>query len=187
MQRSIRLLFAVVVVLIFPSALVSRASTITAVTFSGTALDPTISIYGTAFGSAPAPTAVAFAGYTGLDYGTDLHIRDSSTNPLFDAGYDDPGAGFHDIIGLTDLVYTDTFISFKLGSVYETYPVRFNEGDTFTAFVGSESFTGNVAYTPEPSSIALLGNRPHRSSWSSPASAPSLNPTALWTKTGPGA
>jgi hypothetical protein len=156
-QRSIRLLFAVVAVLIFPSALVSRASTITAVTFIGTNLDPTISIYGSGFGSAPAPTAVAFAGYTGLDYGTDLHITDSGPNPLFDVGYEKPSVGFHDVIGLTDLVYTDTFISFKLGSVYSIYPYHFNEGDTFTAFVGSESFTDKVAYTPEPSSVALLG------------------------------
>lgn len=147
-----------IAILFSASSLVLHAATITSVSFGGDAANPTITVFGSGFGSAPTPTALAYLGYTGLDYGTNLHVTDSSTHPLFDAGYDDPGAGYHDIIGLVNLTYTDALISFNLGSVYTSgfYPLHFNEGDTYTVHVGGNSFTGIVAYTPEPTPFALL-------------------------------
>ena len=139
-------------------SLVSHAATIASVRFSGDAINPTVTVYGSGFGGAPASTALAYSGYTGLDYGTNLHVTDRTTNPLFDAGYDNPSAGFHDIIGLINLAYSDTVISFNLGSIYTSgfYPLHFNEGDTYTVQVGNNSFTGKVAYTPEPSAFELF-------------------------------
>ena len=159
MQRSLKGLLATI--LLSSLALTAHADSVSIsyVMFAGSVADPTITIQGYNFGLAPASTALALYNNTGLDYGTVLHITDT-TNPLFDAGYDQPAAGFHDTIGLTNLNYTDTAISYQLGSVYTTYPAQFNVGDSYTVHVGSAAYSGVVAYsqavTPEPSSIVLF-------------------------------
>ncbi len=143
----------------FASAAHADSISISSVTFTGSVAGPTITIQGSDFGPTPASTALALYNNTGLDYGTVLHITDT-TNPLFDAGYDQPAAGFHDTIGLTNLTYTDTLISYQLGSVYNTYPAQFNVGDDYTVHVGSVAYSGVVTYnqavTPEPSSVVLI-------------------------------
>ena len=152
-------LLATVVLSAFVSTAHADPITISSVTFTGSIADPTITIDGSNFGSTPLPTALALYGNTGLDYGTVLHITDT-TNPLFDAGYDQPAAGLHDIIGLINLTYTDTSISYQMGSVYANYAEQFNVGDDFTVHVGSSAYSGvidyNQAVTPEPSSLVLL-------------------------------
>ena len=100
-------------------------------------------------------------GFDGLDFGTSLHITDPSTTPLFDAGYDDPSHGYHDILGLFVLNYSDNEITYRLGSNYATFnsplsPLQFSEGDIYTVYVNGASFTGVVDYVPEPFTGAML-------------------------------
>ncbi len=146
MRFNVRLFLAIA--LLFTSSLIAHAYTIISVTFDGDAENPTITIHGSGFGAPPVSTATALSGYTGLDYGTALHITDSSTNPLFDAGYDNPGTGSHDTIGLINLSYSDTLISYGLGSTYASYPLKFNNGDTYSVHVDGASFSGKVALPP---------------------------------------
>jgi hypothetical protein len=112
------------------------AETITDVLFVGPASDPTITITGTGFGSAPST----------------LFLSDVTDN--FNAGQ--PGDG----ITLDVSSYTNSAITFQFNSFYtDNYPAfDLAEGDNFTVGVGSDTFSGNVDYTsatPEPSVLLL--------------------------------
>ena len=119
-----------------------RAPSISSVVFEGGPANPTVRIAGRGFNPRPSATGIAYEGSTAQDYGTALHIADSTGLILFafDAGYDDLPAGRHDYIGLVILNYNDSDISYTLGSNHTTdyYPnhtFQLNEGDNFTAYV----------------------------------------------------
>ncbi len=138
----------------------AEAASIDSVTFSGSAADPTVTIYGSGFGSEPVATSQADYPYTGLDYGTNLHITDRSNVPMFDAGYDDPSHGAHDLLGLIVTSYSENLISYTFGSNYgitaALYSIlQLNQRDTFTAYAAGASFDGTVDYAPEPGSLGL--------------------------------
>jgi len=140
-----------------------QASTITSVTFSVGPANPTIQINGVGFDPQPSVDQLAFAGFIGNDYGSQLHLHDFTNNPAaFDAGFDGP-AGF-DTIGLIISSYTDHQITYQLGTDYASFYFpshifELNEGDAFTAYVHDASFSGNVTYgsaVPEPTSVSLV-------------------------------
>jgi hypothetical protein len=140
----------------------AEASSISSVAFGGDAAKPTITVFGSGFEPEPAVSNNAWPGYTGQDFGTDLHIRVPGGPLLWDAGYDNPGLGAHDIIGLLILSYSDTSISYQLGSYYnEAYVpngIELSQGDNFTVYVKDASMSGTVDYNaPEPWSAGLVG------------------------------
>lgn len=140
-----------------------QGSTITSVTFSVGPANPTIQINGVGFDPQPSVDQLAFAGFIGNDYGSQLHLHDFTNNPAaFDAGFDSP-AGF-DTIGLIISSYTDHQITYQFGTDYASFYFpshifELNEGDAFTAYVNDASFSGNVTYgsaVPEPASVSLV-------------------------------
>lgn len=142
-----------VLLLAAPGAGAASGPTITSVAFTGPASDPIITIIGSGFGSAPVSTGVAYPGWEGDDYGTALHLLDSSANPnTWSAGYDNPAEGRHDYIGLRNLSYSDTQISYQLGTTYTLFYYganiyRLNQGDRFTVFVNGVTCSGAVDYS----------------------------------------
>ncbi len=132
----------------------TTSAVITGVVFSGNAANPTITISGTGFGTAPTATTVGFPDFTGFDYGDALYIEDFSNNPqAFSAGRGLPNnAQQRDFIGLVIVSYTDTSITYQLGSDYSLsyYPsgqYALNAGDSFNVVVaGGASFSGTVSY-----------------------------------------
>ncbi len=115
--------------------------TITGVTFTGSPANPTITIAGSGFNPQPAgdnqPTSIY--NQTGQDFGVNgLYIMD---NGIFGAGQDG------DAIGLVNLSYTDTLISFQFGT---DYPYEFAnalaEGNSYTVSVNGLTFSGIVHY-----------------------------------------
>ncbi len=162
-MRSFAITLGLFSALAVPSACV--ASTITGVTFSGSAANPTITVTGTGFGTtAPAASSPSALG-TGFDYGTSLYFEDHSSNPNpFQAGYQNTSAGQYDTLGLVLLSYGNTSVTYQLGSAYSTffYPngiFRLSSGDSFTASVLESTFNGVVSYaaaTPEPSGLILM-------------------------------
>ena len=141
----------------------ASATTITNATLSGSLSDPTITVYGSGFGTEPTGI-VAYPGSTaarsGEDYGpTALSFHDMG--PLgFDAGQSK--ATGQDLIGLVISEYTDTEIVFTLGPIYTKtyYPddiYAIQPGDSFDVEVaGAISPTFALTPTPEPSTLALL-------------------------------
>jgi len=132
----------------------TTAAVITGVVFAGSPANPTITINGTGFGTAPTATTIAFDGSTGFDYGDQLYIFDLSNNPQnFSAGLGYPNASnSRDFIGLVIVSYTDTSITYQLGSDYSDFYFPqgiygLNAGDSFAVFVGGgASFSGTVSY-----------------------------------------
>lgn len=150
--------------LAFALALSARAETITSVTFSGTAANPTITVFGTGFGMEPAGNNSPFTTYglTGENFGAGgLFIIDVPTP--FAAGQNTPTSV--DSIGLTNVSYSDTVISFQFGSGYDNLIYSLAEGDAFYLQVKDIYTTGNVHYTssnarpvtatPEPAELLL--------------------------------
>jgi hypothetical protein len=140
-------------------------ATITNVTFVGDQTNPLVVVFGSGFNPATAPTSLATPGSSGQDYGIDLHILDWSSNPTpFDAGYDDPANGLHDVVGLDNVNISDSVISFNLGSEYAMFgPAVYQlaPGDAYTVFVNDAVYAGTVAYpaadtAPEPASAGLI-------------------------------
>lgn len=134
------------------SATYCKADSITNVTFTGNSTNPTVTITGSGFGTAPTGTAVPGPG-TGDDYGSSLYLHDDNSG--FTAGLDG------DYIGIVLDSYSDTSITFGLGSYYNTnYANLLAAGDSFTVGVDGATDAGVVSYssvTPEPSSLLLLG------------------------------
>lgn len=139
----------------------SKAETISGVTFTGSPSSPTITITGSGFGTAPAGTPVstfAGAGVTGDDYGSSLFLTDNTTGATFGEN----SGGTNDYVGLTDLSYSDSSISFQLGSFYTTGGFSLTPGNAYSVDVDGTPFAGTVSFgavspTPEPSSLLLLG------------------------------
>lgn len=125
------------------------------VTFAGNGANPQITIDGYGIGPEPAPTNLAYQGYTGYDYGDDLYLCDTSTDPKpFCAGQND-GSGAWDTIGLVIGAYTDSQIAYSLGSDYAQsyYPAdifRLQQGDSFTAHVRGVVCSGVVDFSGKP-------------------------------------
>ena len=130
-------------------------ATITSAVFSGSQRNPTIIITGTGFGNAPGTAASPpDGGGTGSNYGISLYISNLSEN--FTAGLTNQADTNH--IGLTNLSYSDTSISFQLGSTYSKYLYNFKPGDSVGVVVnGAQDFTTatfNPAITTETIGVA---------------------------------
>ena len=119
----------------------TKAPSITAVQFSGTAAEPTVSIAGENFGPKPAPEPseplTCFAGDTSFDYGTSLHFTDATQG--WTAGE------IGDCIGLVVSAYTETQIVYRFGAGYSHYG-QLTSGDAYSLVVGSSTHSGAVAY-----------------------------------------
>src|SRR5579875_2940464 len=136
--------------------LAASATTISDVIVSGNLSDPTITIDGSGFGTAPAPVLTASPGYTGSDYGPTALWFDDLGPQGFQAGRS--ATTGHDTIGLVISSYTDTQIVLTLGSEYSEffYPddiYRINPGDPYYVEVN-----GVTNLTPEPSTLLLLAS-----------------------------
>jgi PEP-CTERM motif len=141
----------------FALSAIASAETITGVTFEGSAVKPTIIIAGSGFLPEPVGDDSPGGGAFGQDFGPDVTTFSINDGGMFSftAGQDG------DTIGLTNINYTDTLISYQLGENYAAFfqiQYALENGDPFTIFVNGTEFTGTVSYVPEPSSLALLGS-----------------------------
>jgi hypothetical protein len=129
---------------------------VSTIRITGTPSSPTIAITGVAFASKPTPTNLALTGYTGFDYGNDLYFCDQSDRPQsFCAGQNDGLGHGADTIGLVVTTYTDTAISYTLGSAYVGYyypanVYKLNVGDSFTVHVKGVTCSGTVDFSGQP-------------------------------------
>ncbi len=120
----------------------TKAPSITAVQFTGTPAEPTVTITGSNFGPKPAPEPneplTCFAGDTSFDYGTSLYFTETTQN--WTAG--ETG----DCIGLIVSTYTETQIVYRFGAGYSHYG-QVTSGDAYTLVVSSAKYSGTVAYS----------------------------------------
>jgi hypothetical protein len=127
---------------------------ISRVTFSGSSANPRVTITGSGFGGAPL-TVTPGCNSTGEDYvDEDLYLRDYTSG--WEAGI--PGNCF----GLVVSTYTNTEISFTLGSYYYSYynmipHLHLSHGDQFAVGVNGATATAIVAY-PKITSITISGS-----------------------------
>ncbi len=139
-------LVAATTVATIPLATSAGASgpTITAVTFSGTPTSPSITYWGSGFGTesdlgAASPAA---CGYSGSNYQNNIDFSDNG----WTAGVGSGGGG--DCVGLIISSYSDSQITFTLGSGYtlagEYDPVE--NGNAYSAQVLGATFSGTVHY-----------------------------------------
>ena len=113
--------------------------------FNGSQRNPTITITGSAFGTAPATAASApNGGGTGSNYGISLYLSDLSQN--FTAGLTNQADT--DYIGLTNLSYSDTAISFQLGSAYSKYLYNIKPGDSLGVVVNGAQNATTATFSP---------------------------------------
>jgi hypothetical protein len=115
---------------------------ITAVSFTGTTAEPTVTIKGTNLGSLPPANPSTplncVAGDTSFDYGTSLLFTDQT------GGWTAGQTG--DCIGLIVQSYTSTQIVYRFGADYPNFrPVT--AGDAYKLKVWSTSKSGKVAYS----------------------------------------
>lgn len=158
-----KILLSLLALAIVPAPLLA-AETISSVTFQGPVDNPTITVTGSGF--LPEPVGDNFPGSfipgaTGQDFGRDptvFSINDTNGAFSFQAGVDG------DTIGLDDIVYTDTQVTFKLGSYYhDQFEIQYAllQGDSYEFYLNGVEATGTVDYgasvVPEPSSVLLLG------------------------------
>ena len=116
------------------------APTISAVTFSGTPSAPTVTVWGSGFGTeadlgTPVP---AYFGGSGFDYGQQFYLLDG-----FGAGQGD--GPFGDAVGFFVSSYSDDQITFTFGSAYPGYG-EVNQGDNFSVTLLGTTFDGTVSY-----------------------------------------
>jgi hypothetical protein len=112
---------------------------ITAVTFTGSAARPEVTVTGTGFGTTP-PSVAPGCGATGKDYAGDtLYLQDLTTG--WNAGM--PG----DCVGLKVLSHSTTRITFKFGGWYASHTPTLAPGDTFLVGVDGVTTTGTVTYS----------------------------------------
>lgn len=126
--------------------------TISSVVFTGSQRDPTVTISGSGFGSAPAAAATpAGSGKTGYNYGTSLFFVDRTQN--FSGGLFDGNT--NNSVGLTNLSYTDTSISFQLGSAYPLYLYNFKPGDDVAVSVAGTVSESPATFSPPITTLTL--------------------------------
>jgi hypothetical protein len=120
----------------------TAAPKITAVTFTGTTAEPTVTIKGTNLGTIPAanpPTPLnCVSGDTSFDYGTSLMFTDQT------GGWTAGQTG--DCIGLIVQSYTSTQIVYRFGADYPNFRAV-TAGDAYKLKVWSTSKSGKVAYS----------------------------------------
>ncbi|MGD0391816.1 MAG: IPT/TIG domain-containing protein [Acidimicrobiales bacterium] len=122
---------------------------ISSVTFSDTAVTPTVTVTGTGFGSqanigAPTPASTCSGNSSsGDDYASNLYLY--AWNEKWGAGQGPPAAC--DYYGLLISQYSATRIVFTLGSDYPTYGTL-KGGDLFTMRVLGAALSGGVAPAP---------------------------------------
>jgi hypothetical protein len=151
--------------LAFVPAPVLAAETISGVTFQGPASNPTITIAGSGFlpepvgDDEPSQFNPGVPG-EGQDFGdvTNFSINDTNGTFSFQAGVDG------DTVGLANINYTDTKITFNYGADYAAnFEIQYalEQGDAYDLFVNGVEATGTVDYNasavPEPSTFTLLG------------------------------
>ncbi|MGA3146517.1 MAG: IPT/TIG domain-containing protein [Acidimicrobiales bacterium] len=122
---------------------------ISSVTFSGTAVTPTVTVTGAGFGSqanigAPTPASICSGrSSTGDDYAGNLYLYEWIGK--WGAGEGPPAAC--DYYGLLISQYSATRIIFTLGSDYPTYG-KLKLGDLFTMRVLGAALSGGIAPAP---------------------------------------
>jgi hypothetical protein len=144
-----------VVLLLTPVASTGApTATIYTVAVVGDPTSPTITLTGSGFGTEPADTNLALAGYTGYDYGNALYVCDTSSDPnTFCAGQNNGTGG--DTIGLIVNTYSDTEIQLGLGSSYAQYYYphnifRLESADHFAIYVAGATCSGVITYGGAP-------------------------------------
>jgi YVTN family beta-propeller protein len=139
-------LVAAATVATIPLATSAGASgpTITAVTFSGTPAAPSVTYWGSGFGTESdlGAESPAGCGYSGSDYGTNIGFSDNG----WTAGNGSGGGG--DCIGVIISSYSDSQITFTLGSGYILAGIYdpVENGDAYSASLLGASFSGTVHY-----------------------------------------
>ena len=122
--------------------------TITAVTYGGSFTSPTITIWGSGFGTRSflgAPQTPSTCGGSGSDYAGTISLHDSSTSPQNDAG------ALGDCIGLVISSYSDSQIVLSPGSTYGTPGYGPDDfGDSISVNVLGASYSGTVPVWTSP-------------------------------------
>lgn len=128
--------------------------------FTGTTLDPTVTVNGTGLGGTPphnptyTPEGTGLcplppSGNQGYDYGVAFYLFDPARN--WAGGRYRPGIGELDCIGLLPSIFTPTKVVFKFGAAYAQYQQKDNYllavGDPFQLVVNGNAFSGTVKYT----------------------------------------
>lgn len=114
----------------------STPPSISTVTFSGPASDPTVTVAGANFGSGPPFTQGAGCTTTGKDYGvTGLNLSDTT------AGW--RGGRDGDCIGLEVSSWSNASVAFSFGSGYTIYGTL-ADGDTYAVEIEGHSLSGTV-------------------------------------------
>jgi len=159
-----KILLSLLALAVVPASVLA-AETISSVTFQGPASNPTITITGSGFlpepvgDDEPSEFTPGVPG-EGQDFGdaTNFSINDTNGAFSFQAGVDG------DTVGLANINYTDTQITFNYGADYAAnFEIQYalEQGDAYDLFVNDVEATGIVDYgaspVPEPSTFALLG------------------------------
>jgi YVTN family beta-propeller protein len=130
--------------------------TITALTFGGSPSSPTVTVWGSGFGTyadlgTPQPAGGTYdcvsPPYSGSDYQNNMYFNENSQ--AWAAGQGSGGGG--DCIGLIISSYSDSQITFTFGSGYSLggYGAMGN-GDGYSITVMGTTFNGTVAYPASP-------------------------------------
>jgi hypothetical protein len=132
------------------------SGTITSVTFSGSATNPSFVVHGTNLGKLPArdpaghPAGLngcpAFAGDNGYDYGTNLYLAVPAKN--WSGGRYQPSLNETDCLDLVVTRFTPTEVDFRFGPFYAQQPSQFslNDGDAVEVGVNGATKTLHVKY-----------------------------------------
>ncbi|HEX6392753.1 MAG TPA: hypothetical protein VFZ97_04890 [Acidimicrobiales bacterium] len=138
----------------------AAGAAITSVVFSGTTLNPTVTVSGSGLGQLPAPNPTYTPEGTnlcplppsanqGYDYGTSFYLFDTSRN--WAGGRYRPNLNELDCIGLIESKFTPSQVVFTFGSAYSQYQQKDNyllaEGDSYELAVNGAVFRGTVHYT----------------------------------------
>ncbi len=110
------------------------------VTFGGDPTNPTVTVSGSGFGTLfdlGTANAAGCSG-TGFDYGNNLYFADVSAATPWQAGQT------IDCLGIANLTYTSTQITFNFGDLYSVFgPV--NDGDRFSLTLFGTTFNGTAS------------------------------------------
>ncbi len=118
----------------------TNAATITDVEVSGSPASPTVTVFGSGFGTQAnlgTPGAPGCGPQTGSDYGSKLWIQDWTDNWVAGRGTA--------CIGLSVSSYSDSQVVFSFGSDYSSYTL--SPSASFTLNLLGATFSGNVSYT----------------------------------------